>query len=167
MIRRVADADPSQVEEMRREFFRRTRTLVAVFYAALAAAAIAATVFAASRDAVRATVALIAGIVAALALFGVSPRFRISARATRWFIVIAAIGGAVTANLMDGVESRVGASAVWGAFAGFCFGTIVGIARIRRRLARDDELLLRQKQLGFDPERPFDWLRGDRRSPIE
>jgi hypothetical protein len=36
----------------------------------------------------------------------------------------------------------------------------IGIAMIRRRLAHDDELLRQQRKLGFDPERPWAWLRS-------
>ena len=47
-----------------------------------------------------------------------------------------------------------------GALGGFFVGAIVGIARIRRMLATDDELLLRQRRLGFDPEHAASWIRG-------
>jgi hypothetical protein len=159
-IRGVSDA--KRVEEMRAEFFRRTRILVVVLYGMLAAAAVGAGVYAVSIDLARAAVAITVGLVIVLALF--RPLFPISARLARVLVVVGAVGGMVVAGVLSDLGSQIGSPGLWGGFAGFAFGMILGIAWIRRRLARDDSLLLRQKRLGFDPERPYAWILGARRS---
>jgi hypothetical protein len=157
-------SDATEIESMRAAFFRRTRATTVVLYGALAAAAVGAAIYAVSTDLMRAVAGIAVGLVAVLALFGASPMVRVSARAARGLVLGVGVAGVIVANVAGGVETRVGASGLWGGFAGLMLGAIIGVARIRRRLAWDDELLLRQKQLGFDPERPYDWLHRGRRS---
>lgn len=148
---------------MRAAFFERTRTTAFVLYAALGAAAVAAAAYALVGDFLRAAGGLAAGLVAAIVLFVASPLFRVSARAGRLLIGVAGVAGLIAADLLGGVSSVLGAATLWGVFGGFMAGSIIGIARIRKRLEWDDELLLRQKQLGFDPEEPYAWLRSGSR----
>jgi hypothetical protein len=156
----VDPADDAQIEEMRAAFFERTRRSVFVLYAALGAAAVAAVAYALGSDALEAAGGLAVGLVAAIVLFAASPLFKVPARAARLLIGVVAVTAGITAELLGGVSLALGAATLWGAFAGFMAGTIIGIARIRKRLEWDDELLLQQKQLGFDPEQPYEWLRS-------
>lgn len=132
-----------------------------VFYAVLAAAAAAAVVWALSISAAPAVAGILVGLAVMAVLFLVSVRRPMPARVTRILIVPAALVGVVAANVIDLDDlSDDWAAGVIGGFGGGLAGAVVGVVLIRRRLAHDDELLLRQQRLGFDPERPWSWLRG-------
>ena len=151
--------DVSELERMRAEFFRKTRTPVLVLYVAftLGGAALAAGALASGRGG--GMLGLAVGFVLAVALFAVSPLLPTSARAARVLVFGAPVVGVVVANALD--LGELGSESFFlGGFGGFLVGAAVGIAAIRRRLAHDDELLLRQKRLGFDPENPTSFLRG-------
>jgi MFS family permease len=156
----VSAADDPQIADIRAAFFERTRKTVLILYVALAVAAVCAAAVGLTSDALRAAAGLAAGFLVALILFAASSLFRVSARAARVLIGAGAVAGIVAAQIGGGIGAALGAATLEGAFAGFMAGTVLGIVRIRRRLAWDDELLLRQKQLGFDPEHPYGWLRS-------
>jgi hypothetical protein len=84
----------------------------------------------------------------------------VTARIARHLLWIGPIAGVLFANFVDVDLGDRGIAIFLGALGGFFVGAIVGFARIRRRLATDDELLLRQRSLGFDPEHPAGWIRG-------
>ena len=139
---------------MRATFFRKTRIPALVLYAALAALGIINGANA-WRDSPKAAVSAIAvGFGLALVLFPLIQRLPISARTARVLIPAGAVLGVVAGTQMG--------TSAWssGVLSGLLFGIIVGVARNRRHLARDDDLLLRQRALGFDPERPFGWWRS-------
>lgn len=151
--------DVADVERMRAEFFRRTRRLVIVMYVAGAVAGIALAAVALVSDSAGGGLGLVAGFALALILFAVSPLIPTSARAARALVFVAPAVGVVAADALG--LGELGSDAFFlGGFGGFLLGMVVGIAAIRRRLAHDDALLLRQKRLGFDPENPSGWLRG-------
>lgn len=152
----MTPADEAQIDEMRAAFFERTRKTTFALYAALGVVAVAAAASALAGDALRAAEGLAVGLVAAIVLFAAGPLLRVSARTARLLVGVGAVAGVVAANLPGGVSSGFGTATLWGAFAGFLVGMIIGIVRIRRRLAWDDELLLRQKQLGFGPADPHE-----------
>ena len=154
-------ADHTRVAEMRAAFFQRTRKPTLVFYVALAASAVAAAAFALARDSAWAAGGIAVGLLAAIGLFAASPLFSVSPRAARAVGSASAVAGVLAATLLDATGSVLATAPLWGAFSGFMAGTIVGIARIRKRLAWDDELLLRQKRLGFDPQDPYGWMRRE------
>jgi MFS family permease len=157
----VRGTDDPQIAEIRAAFFERTRKTLTVLYVALAVAAVCAAAVSLTSNALRAAAGLAAGFLMAVVLFAASSLFKVSARAARLLTGAAAVAGVIAAEIGGGIGAVFGAAMLWGAFAGFMAGTVLGIARIRRRLAWDDELLLRQKQLGFDPEHPYGWLRSE------
>jgi hypothetical protein len=149
----------SDVEQMRAAFFRRTRRMVLVLYVGFAVGACILAAYTLSADAATAGFGLAAGFVVAVLLFAVSPLIPVRARGARWLVLGAPVAGVVAASALD--VGDVGSEVFFlAAFGGFCAGMVFGIAAIRRRLATDDALLLRQKGLGFDPEDPTSFLRG-------
>lgn len=149
----------SDVERMRAEFFRRTRKLVLALYLGSALVAAALVAVALADDAVDGALGFLAAFALAVLLFWVSPMIPTSAKAARALLVVAPLSGIVAAQMFD-LGDLASDAAILGACGGGAAGMAVGIAAIRRRLAHDDELFLRQKRLGFDPEKPSGWLRG-------
>jgi membrane associated rhomboid family serine protease len=147
------------VERMRAAFFQRTRRHVAILYVVLALMAIGAGAYAFATAWEPAVVGVAVGFVAGVVAFLLSPKFPTSANAARKLVVAAPIAGLVAGTLFFDSLSQGWQAGVVGFFAGYLAAAIVGMASIRRRLAHDDELLLRQKSLGFDPEKPWGWLR--------
>lgn len=148
------------VERIRREFFRRTRRPTILLYVGSVIAAAILLGVAVTQDAGGALLALGLGFAVSVVLFVLSPLLPTSARTARALVWLGPVAGVAAAQAFDLGELGSGAF-VLGAFGGFLAGMVVGVAAIRRRLAHDDELLLRQKRLGFDPERPYGWLRGE------
>jgi hypothetical protein len=159
----MTDAGDRDVAQMRAAFFRRTRRMTVFLYSGLALAALGVAVLAFVHDVPRAAAGIGAGFVGAVALFALSPLVPVSAKAARLLVPASVLGGVLIATLVDLDALRSDSQTLLtGAFAGFLAGTIVGIAAIRRRLARDDDLILRQRRLGFDPERPWAWLGSEK-----
>jgi hypothetical protein len=152
-------AESADVERMRAAFFQRTRRLVAVFYVVIAFMAIGAGAYAFATAWAPAVVGVAIGFVTGVVAFLLSPKIPTSADAARKLVVAAPIAGIVAGILFFDSLSHGWQAGVVGFFAGYLAASIVGIASMRRRLAHDDELLLRQKRLGFDPEKPWGWLR--------
>jgi membrane associated rhomboid family serine protease len=149
----------SDVEHMREAFFRKTRRPVAALYVVCGIAAAALAAYTLGDDPATAALGLVVGFVVAVLLFAVSPLLPVSARGARWLVFGAPVVGIVAAQALD-VGALGSETFFLAAFDGFLAGMVVGIAAIRRRLATDDDLLLRQKRLGFDPEDPGSFLRG-------
>lgn len=150
-------ADRAEAARLRQEFFRRTRLLVIIFYAGMLAAGVAGVIYAASRSPLVAAVGVIAGFALALVLFRLGVRKPVPARSARvWLGIGPALGAATGVALANDVSVHVAGFALGG---GFFLGAVVGIVDVRRQLVWDDELLLRQKRLGYDPERPFSWMK--------
>lgn len=152
----------ADVEQMRTAFFTRTRKLVVGLYATTAVIALAVGAAGLAVSPGRAVVGMIVGLVVSVVLFVVSPRIPTTARTARGLIVVGPVAGVLVSMLFLDLDelSTASQAALAGALAGSLVGMIVGIVLLRRRLARDDQLLLRQKRLGFDPEHPWSWLRG-------
>jgi FtsH-binding integral membrane protein len=152
-------ADRQDIERIRTAFFRKTRPLVVVLYAifALMAAALGAAAF--STAWTPAIVGALGGFALGLGAFTAEGRAAISARTKRLFLLPAVVGGLFVGGVLLSGLSGAWEAATLGAAAGFLAAMIVGVASIRRRLARDDDLLLRQRKLGYDPGRPGRWLR--------
>jgi hypothetical protein len=158
-MNRGVTAESDDVERMRAAFFRRTRRLVAVFYVVIAFMAIGVGAYAFATAWGPAVAGVATGFVAGVAAFLLSPKIPTSADAARKLVVAGPVAGVVAGILFFDSLSQGWQAGVAGFFAGYLAATIVGMASIRRRLAHDDELLLRQKRLGFDPEKPWGWLR--------
>ncbi len=148
---------------MRAAFFQRTRRMVVVLYSGLALAAVGMAAVAFAQDVPRAAAGVGAGFILAVALFALSPAIPVSAKVARLLVPISAVAGVLAVTLVDlDTLTNDSQTLLVGGVAGFLAGTIVGLAAIRRRLARDDELLLRQRRLGFDPEQPWAWLGSEK-----
>jgi hypothetical protein len=153
----VTTAGREDVEQIRTGFFRRTRPVVGVFYVVLALAAAALGASALSTDWEPAVAGILGGFALGLPLYLLSPRLPASPRTALSVIAGVAVAFAVfSPSVFGGLPD----AAVTGGISGLLAATIVGIVNIRRRLARDDELLLRQKRLGWDPEHPWRWSRS-------
>jgi hypothetical protein len=159
----MAHAGDPDLAQMRAAFFRRTQRMTVILYSGLALAAVVLAVLAFERDVPRAATGVGAGFVVAAVLFALSPAIPVSAKAARLVVPLSAVVGVLVATFVD-LDSLTSDSQTLlaGGFAGFLAGTIVGIAAIRRRLASDDDLMLRQRRLGFDPEQPWAWLGPDK-----
>jgi hypothetical protein len=145
------------LDRTRTEFFRRTRRVTGFLYVFLG---IASTGLLAGGIAVAATPAVLAFIAAtvfAVALFALSARIPTSARTARALLWSLPAVGVIAGSQLD---INLSSAVTLGGMAGFLSGMGIGVATIRRRLAHDDDLLLRQQRLGFDPERPWAWLRS-------
>ena len=152
--------EAEEIARLRETFFANTRKPTIAFYVVFAVAAVGAAAWAVSLAAVPALAGILVGFAAMGVLFVLSPRMPVSARAARAMLVPVIAAGAVGAQFIDlDVLSEGWAAGVLGGLGGGLAGTVAGTALIRRRLAHDDELLLRQQRLGFDPERPWSWLR--------
>ena len=130
-----------------------------LLYVGLGLGAVVAAAYAVASDPSHGVVGFVLGLLASVALFAVGAMIPTTARTARSLVYVAAGAGVVAAQVLD--LAVLGSEALLaGGFGGFMAGAIIGIAAIRRRLAHDDGLLLRQKRLGFDPENPSGWLRG-------
>ena len=149
-------ADERDVAATREAFFRRTRVGAGAMYALLLAGGVAAAAAAIARDAVNGAAGAAAGLAIAVVLFAISPRIPVHARVARWLVGLSAFVGIVIANTTDDLFA---APSGLGGCGGLLVGMAAGIAYVRRRLRRDDELLRRQQRLGYDLERPWSWWR--------
>ncbi|MDX6487366.1 MAG: hypothetical protein QOF43_2519, partial [Gaiellaceae bacterium] len=143
----------------RKAFFERTRKATGLLYAGLAALAGGCAAFAILGEPLRGALGVGVGLVAGIVLFALSPAVPTTARAARLLLSTVAPVGVVLASVL--LPSPFSSRFVAGVYGGFMMGCVAGIAWIRRRLARDDELLLRQARRGFDPERPWRWMRRE------
>ena len=134
-----------------------------MFYAAIALGAVAAFAAAAGESPRTATIAAVAAAAVVGVLFAVSPMLATTAKTARKLLVATGIAAGIGGSVGVRALSDLSTAGMLGAIAGTLAATIVGVAWIRRRLARDDALFARQMRLGFDPERPSAWLRGDER----
>ena len=139
------------------EFFRRTRRVTGLLYAFLGIASAGLLAGGIATEATPAILAFISATVLAVGLFVLSARIPTSAKTARALLWLAPAVGVIAASQLD---LDLSTPVTLGGMAGFFTGMGVGMAMIRRRLAHDDELLLRQQRLGFDPERPWAWLRS-------
>jgi peptidoglycan/LPS O-acetylase OafA/YrhL len=145
----------------RAEFFRRTRRVTGWLYASLAAAAALLLAAGIAKAAMPAVLAFIAATVLMVALLGLGALIPTSAKTTRLLLWSLPVVGVIAGSQLD---LNLSTPVPLGAMAGVCTGLGIGVALIRRRLAHDDDLLRRQQRLGFEPERPWAWLRGGRDS---
>jgi hypothetical protein len=152
-------ADREELQRMREAFFGKTRLGAGVLYAFFALIAVALGASAFSAEPGPAVAGALVGIALGAAAHIVNMRVPITARTTRALIIAVAVGGFFFVRFAIGDLSGGREAALDGAFAGAATAAIAGVAYVRRRLARDDELFLRQQGLGFDPERPWRWLR--------
>ena len=142
----MMEAIRQEVQRDREEFFRRTRTSTAVLYAVLALVALGSGAYALAQAFTTGAAAIVVGAVVFSSLFAVSPKPPFATRTARVLtLVVCPLVGFLTTVAVSSIDSAVAA----GAFAGAAAGTAVSIAWIRRRLGRDDELVLRQKRLGL------------------
>ena len=148
--------DSSDLVRTRTEFFRRTRRVTQALYAGLAIAAVGLLAGGVAEAATPTLLAFIAATLLMVALFGLSALIPTSAKTTRTLLWLAPVVGVVASSQLD---FDISAPVALGTTAGVCTGLGIGVALIRRRLAHDDDLLRRQQRLGFDPERPWAWLR--------
>jgi membrane associated rhomboid family serine protease len=148
-----------EVEQMRAVYFRKTRLTAGVVYVVFALMAVGVGAAAYSTARMPAIIGGLVGFALGVPVFILEGRIPISAQAKRGLLVPVAVLGAVGASFLFDALSGGAEAAVSGATAGFLAAMIVGLAYFRRRLARDDAMLLRQKRLGFDPEHPWRWLR--------
>lgn len=154
----MPDEQPD-LDRVRAEFFRRTRRSVVFLYAGLALAALVCLAPAIADDAAVALLAFAVTAAATTGLFLASARIPTSAKAARRLLWVAPAVAVLTVSFVDIDLGERGTAIVPAAVAGLFLGTIAGIAGIRRRLARDDDLFRRQQRLGFDPEHPWAWIR--------
>jgi hypothetical protein len=157
----MSEAEPRALAAERAEFFRRTRYAVAGLYVTLALAAAGLGAYALSKDPGAAGLGIALGIAGMLLLLLVGVLFPTSTRTARTAIVVLVPISVIAVILFDDRFEPLASSALaLGAIAGTMGGSAVGVALIRRRLAVDDQMWRRQKELGFDPERPFARVRG-------
>jgi hypothetical protein len=156
----VADSAEHEVDRMRASFFDKTGRVIFILYGGLALGAAGAAAIAFVLDVRRAVVGLAIGFVVMVVLLDLSTRVSPSSRWAKVLMAVSVAFGLLFpfASLNGHAPPGLQALAL-GAGAGGLAGAIVGIAAIRHRLARDDELLMRQQRLGFDPEHPWAWLR--------
>ncbi len=150
-------AHTPDLDRTRTEFFRRTRQVTGLLYTFLGIASAGLLAAGIAAGATLALIAYIAATMFAVALFVLSARIPTSAKTARALLWFAPAVGVVAVAQLD---LDLSTPVTLGGMAGFCAGTGIGIAMLRRRLARDDDLLRRQQRLGFDPERPWAWLRS-------
>jgi hypothetical protein len=151
--------DREDLRQMREAFVRKTRFGAGFLYAFFALIAVALGASAFSADAAPALAGALVGLALGTAARILNTRVSITARTTRALIIPVAVGGFFFVRFGIGDLSGGWEAALDGAVAGVAIAAIAGVAYVRRRLARDDELFLRQQRLGFDPERPWRWLR--------
>lgn len=140
------EADALDVEHVREAFFRRTRRSTAILYAALGLAAAGAAGEALVAGPLNAVLGVALGVAVMALLLGASPFLRVSARTARALPVAVGVASGVGGLFL--ADLRI-TPFLTGAFAGLMAGWALAIAAIRRRLAHDDELILRQVRLGF------------------
>jgi hypothetical protein len=150
-------AHTPDLDRTRTEFFRRTRRVTGCLYAFLGIASAGLLAGGIATEATPALLAFIAATVFGVSLFVLSARIPTSAKTARALLWLAPGVGVLAASRLD---LDLSTPVILGGMAGFCAGAAIGIAMIRRRLAHDDDLLRRQQRLGFDPERPWAWLRS-------
>jgi hypothetical protein len=132
----VINHDRAELQELREVFFGRTRKTALLLYAGFAVAAIGFGINAILRDAVRGTVAFIAGFALSLVASWASPRIKTTARVAR-VLIFAGPVAAVLFVTLSGRPDVFSSPVASGALAGFFAGA----------------------SLGFDPEHPYAWLR--------
>lgn len=153
-----------EIQRQRDEFFRRTRKTTVGLYVVLGLGAFGAGAYAVANDIGRGALGIVAGILLTLILLLVGELAPMSARTTR-ITILALLPVSAVAVLLWGDSIDLVSPFVSGACAGLMAGTVLGVAAIRRRLSSDDDLFVRQKRLGFDPERPYAWIRGGGQDP--
>jgi hypothetical protein len=151
--------DRQEIERMRQVFFRKTRPYSILICGVFAVMAGLLAAVALSESLVPATVGLLLGSAIAVPAYVLSVRTPVSARSTRSLLLGVVLGTTGLSAMLSDLPSTLD-TMLSGAAAGFLGAMIVAIVMIRRRLAHDDRLFLRQYQLGFDPRHPWRWLRG-------
>jgi len=151
--------DHSDIAPLRDTFFRRTRRLTAILYVALGLAAVGFAFVAVVRDPSSGSVGIACGFIASLLLSAVSPMLKTTPRIARLLTYAVPVLAVAAFWIEKSLGVELDSPALLGAAAGLFAGTLVGMAWMRHRLATDDELLLRQVELGFDPENPWAWFR--------
>ena len=150
-------SNTSDLDRTRTEFFRRTRRVTGFLYVFLGIASAGLLAGGIASAATPALLAFIAATLFAVALFVLSARIPTSAKTARALLWIMPAVGVIAGSQLD---LDISSPVILGGMAGFFTGMGIGVAMIRRRLAHDDDLLRRQQRLGFDPERPWAWLRS-------
>jgi hypothetical protein len=146
------ERDGDEAERVRVAFFRRTRRPVRIFYVVLGVATIGFIVWGLLLNAVFALVAFCAVTLVMLVLYVVGLRVGVTPRTSRRLVVGGTTLGVISVTAVDVVA--VEPAVVLGGFSGVCAGGLAGVAAIRRRLACDDALILRQRALGWEVEEP-------------
>ena len=142
------DVDRAEAAQLRAAFFARTRKTVAFLYAVATVLGLAAGVAALAIDAFAGLVAFAVVGVVLIAAFGLGRRLAIPRAALPWLSLVGAAAGVAIARSVD-----LPAAVVLGGLAGVLLGMVVGIWLVRRRLAVDDALIVRQRRLGYLDDR--------------
>jgi FtsH-binding integral membrane protein len=151
----VERPSPEEIDRIRTTFFRKTRWISVFLFATFALVAVVAAVAAVRIDARPAVVSMAVALLVTGALSVAGTRLRIGPRAARMLVVAGPVAGVLLLPLLMPADG----AAFWGVIAGAMVGAGGTVAYARWRLAHDDDLILRQRELGFDPERPWGWLR--------